>query len=57
VTVQLLTPAGAGGQLLTFATGDSSVASAPAAATIPEGLTETTLTVTALSGGTTALRA
>jgi 5-hydroxyisourate hydrolase-like protein (transthyretin family) len=57
VTVQMSTPAGTGGQVLTFATGDPSIATAPAAATILEGQTQTTITVTALSGGTTALRA
>ena len=57
VTVQLAAPAGAGGQVVTFASADPAVATAPAAVTIPEGQTQATVTVTALAGGTTSLRA
>ncbi len=57
VTVQLAAPAGPGGQMITFNTGDSAVAGVQPAVTIAEGQAQATINVTALAGGSTPLRA
>jgi hypothetical protein len=56
-TVQLAAPAGPGGQMITFTTGDAAVAGVQPAVTIAEGQTQTTINVIAMAGGSTPVRA
>jgi hypothetical protein len=56
-TVQLAAPAGPGGQMITFTTGDAAVAGVQPAVTIGEGQSQTTINVIAMAGGSTPVRA
>ena len=57
ITLQLASPAPAGGLTVALAMDNPSVATAPAAATVPGGQNSTEITITGVADGTTTLRA